>query len=109
MNMNEYQTEALKTAIYPNAGKNPYYPALGLAGEAGEVCNKIKKIMRDQNGLIQPLNRGDIEKELGDALWYIAAVAHEFDLTLNDIAHVNISKLKRRAEHGTLKGSGDDR
>lgn len=109
MNFNDYQTKARKTAIYPNLGNDFSYPALGLCGEAGEVAEKCKKIIRDQDGIINSENRVAIKKELGDVLWYIANVATEFDLTMNEIAEGNINKLNSRKDRGVLKGSGDDR
>jgi NTP pyrophosphatase (non-canonical NTP hydrolase) len=104
-----YQDESLRTAVYPDMGENPYYPALGLAGEAGEVCEKIKKIMRDQDGTILGVNQNEIAKELGDVLWYVAAVAFEFKLDLSEIAQLNLRKLKDRKHRGVIKGSGDNR
>jgi len=109
MNFIEYQKEARKTAIYPNKGKNITYPALGLCGEAGEVAEKIKKIIRDCDGKISVKNRQSIHKELGDVLWYISNLATELDLNLDHIAQTNIEKLKDRKKRGKLKGSGDNR
>lgn len=88
---------------------NPYYAALGLAGEAGELCNKIKKIMRDKDCKIDGGVQIDIAKELGDVLWYAAALASEFTLNLSDVAEANIMKLQKRKQDGTIKGNGDDR
>ena len=76
-----YQDAAESTAVYPNKGDNLYYPSLGLAGEAGEVCEKIKKIMRDQNGEFDQNNVEDLSKELGDVLWYISMIAAELNLS----------------------------
>lgn len=104
----EYQRLAFTTAIYPNKGNNIYYPALGL-GEVGEIQGKIKKIMRDDNGVITDKKREEIKKEVGDALWYIAALATELGLSLNDIAQSNLDKLFDRKERGVIKGSGDNR
>jgi NTP pyrophosphatase (non-canonical NTP hydrolase) len=105
----EYQEKAKETAIYPNLGKNPYYPTLGLVGEAGEIANKVKKIMRDKNGVVDSETKEDIKKELGDVLWYVSAVASEFQLSMSDIAFANYEKLKKRMEDGKIKGSGDNR
>lgn len=105
----KYQEGAKETALYPNVGKNPYYPALGLTGEAGEIANKVKKIMRDKDGHIDDETRDDIKKELGDVLWYVAAVASEFGLSMGEIASKNYDKLKKRQENNTIKGSGDNR
>lgn len=110
MNFNEYQELAIKTAMYPNIGDNFTYPALGLCGEAGEVAEKCKKIIRDKNGVWNyDTDREDLKKELGDVLWYIANIAKEFYLDLNEVAEFNIQKLKSRQERGKLSGSGDNR
>ena len=104
-----YQDAAESTALYPDKGDNMYYPALGLAGEAGEVCEKIKKIMRDQKGHFTEDNVEQISKELGDVLWYVAMVAVEFNIALSSVAEANLSKLQDRMDRGVLKGSGDNR
>jgi NTP pyrophosphatase (non-canonical NTP hydrolase) len=104
-----YQDAAESTALYPNKGDNLYYPALGLAGEAGEVCEKIKKIMRDQKGHFTEDNVEQISKELGDVLWYVAMLAVEFNIALSSVAEDNLAKLQDRMDRGVLKGSGDDR
>ncbi len=109
MKLSEYQQKARVTALYPNANNNPYYPALGLGGEVGEVLNKIKKIMRDHDGVINDEHRKDLKKELGDVLWYVAATASELGLDLDEVAQANIDKLYSRKERGVLGGSGDDR
>ena len=112
--LNMYQVLAKTTAIYPpineiNEGSNPYYAALGLAGEVGEFCNKLKKVMRDNYGVITPEFVADAEKELGDVLWYLAACASELGLNLGTVAEKNLDKLLARKDKGTLQGSGDDR
>jgi NTP pyrophosphatase (non-canonical NTP hydrolase) len=107
--MNRYQEKAWETAIYPSKGNNLYYPALGLAGEAGEVCNKIKKIMRDQHGVPTPEQKHEIAKELGDVLWYLATLATELDSHLGCIAGNNLEKLADRKKRNMLGGSGDNR
>lgn len=109
MNFDEYQRKAVGTAIYPNQGDNLYYPALGLAGEAGEVCDKIKKIMRDQDGNRTLAQEEEIAKELGDVLWYIANLCEEMDIDMSQAAAMNIEKLESRKQRGKLKGSGDNR
>jgi NTP pyrophosphatase (non-canonical NTP hydrolase) len=108
MQFDEYQKEALKTAMYPNIGNNPYYAALGL-GEAGEIQNQVKKIMRDDDGIITEERRKNISKELGDLLWYVAITAQEFGLSLDAIAQQNIAKLAQRKENNTIQGDGDHR
>lgn len=109
MNLSDYQNKALTTALYPNMGSNPYYPALGLGGEVGEVLNKVKKIMRDHDGQITDEYREALKKELGDVLWYVAALASELDLDLDEIAQLNLEKLASRKERGVLSGDGDNR
>jgi NTP pyrophosphatase (non-canonical NTP hydrolase) len=109
MNFKEYQQRSLGTAVYPNVGNNLYYPVLGLAGEAGEVAEKVKKIIRDNNGIITDDSRESLTKELGDVLWYISAISNEIGVTLNDVAEANIDKLFSRKERNKLRGSGDNR
>lgn len=108
--MNDYQDAAASTAIYPGAGTitGLCYTALGL-GEAGEVQNKVKKILRDGDGLISDERRLGIAKELGGNLWYIAMCAKELGYTLEEIATMNMSELLSRKNRGVLQGSGDDR
>jgi NTP pyrophosphatase (non-canonical NTP hydrolase) len=109
MDFKEYQEKSRKTAIYPEIGRNFVYPALGLSGEAGEVSERIKKLFRDKNGIVDQEFIDLIKKELGDVLWYVSQLASEFDLSLNDIAEANIEKLYSRMERGTLHGDGDNR
>ena len=85
------------------------YPALGLVGEAGEVANKVKKVLRDKEGVFNEGDRDDIAKELGDVLWYIAALATDMQLSLGYIASQNELKLSKRKANGTIGGSGDNR
>lgn len=109
MQINEYQKEARKTAIYPNLGNNYVYPTLGLAGEAGEVAEKIKKVIRDGDGTISEEKRLELEKELGDVMWYIANLAEELKLDMDGIARKNIEKLRSRQARNALHGAGDNR
>ena len=109
MTFEEYQQESRKTALYPGVGHNFVYPTLGLAGEAGEVADKIKKVLRDQDGKLEDATKVEIEKELGDVLWYIAQIATELGLSLERVAAENIKKLLSRLERGAIKGSGDNR
>ena len=109
MNMNEYQEAALETAIYPNKGSNFVYPALGLTGEAGEVADKLKKVIRDNMGVLTDPTRDAVAKELGDVLWYVATLAHEMDYSLDQIAEMNLMKLYSRKVRDAISGSGDDR
>jgi NTP pyrophosphatase (non-canonical NTP hydrolase) len=99
MKFEEYQEAAGTTALYPNRLRNLEYPTLGLAGEAGEVANIVKKIQRDHGGVITEEVRAKLKDELGDVLWYISACADELGLTLSQIAEYNVDKLAKR--HGT--------
>ena len=109
MNFDNYQIEARKTAIYPNKDKNFIYPTLGLVGEAGEVAEKIKKILRDKNGSLDQKSKLAIKKELGDVLWYLSNLCDELNFSLNDVANTNLEKLNLRLSNGKISGSGDDR
>lgn len=111
MQMNEYQIEAGETAIYPGkkALMGKMYCALKLNGEAGEVAEKIGKVIRDNQSAFQPDKTLEIVKELGDVLWYIAALANEFGFTLEQVAQLNIEKLKKRQQTNKLHGEGDNR
>lgn len=110
MNLNDYQNRAELTAIYPNKGTiyGLCYTALGL-GEAGEVQNKVKKLLRDDNGVISEEKRKAIAKELGGNLWYIAMCARELKYSLEEIAQINLDELNSRKERNVLQGSGDNR
>lgn len=109
MEMNEYQTKATSTAIYPQRGFNPIYPVLGLNGEAGEVAEIIKKVIRDGDGWVDEDARDDLLYELGDCLWYISAICDELGFDLNDVAQANLDKLADRQRRDRLNGSGDKR
>lgn len=108
MTFNEYQLGARGFAVYPNVGENLIYPVLGLVGEAGELANKVKKIQRDSGALTDEI-RSALISELGDVLWYVAAVCGELGVRMGDVAEANLSKLAGRLERGTLRGSGDRR
>ena len=103
-----YQKVALTTAIYPRE-QAIIYPTLGLTGEAGEVANKVKKIIRDGSDSKDEGLVSEIKSEIGDCLWYIAVLANDFDIKLSDIASANIEKLALRKSKGTIHGSGDNR
>ena len=109
MNFNEYQKKAFETAIYPNKGNNIIYPALGIGGETGEILEKIKKILRDNNSEISKEKKIELVKEIGDVLWYVAALSTELGLNLGEIAEENIRKLSSRKERNKIHGSGDNR
>lgn len=108
MTLNDYQNKALETAIYPEEAK-VVYPTLGLTGEAGEVADKVKKIIRDNNGQLSDEKKLEIAKEIGDVLWYCATLSHDLGFTLEDIAEMNYEKLHSRQLRGKLNGSGDNR
>jgi NTP pyrophosphatase (non-canonical NTP hydrolase) len=108
MDLSEYQRLSRRTAGYPRQAWLAY-PALGLAGEAGEVAEHVKKTIRDDGGSVSDERRDAISKELGDVLWYVAQVATELGLDLDEIAQANLTKLLSRQERGVLSGSGDDR
>lgn len=109
MTFEEYQKQARKTAVYPDADNDFIYPTFGLVSEAGEVADIVKKAIRDDGGEVLPEKRDAIKKELGDVLWYVAQVASEFGFSLDEVAAHNLEKLNSRKERGTLGGSGDDR
>ena len=109
MDFKTYQKQARLTAQYPNLGSNNIYPTLGLVGEAGEVAEKVKKIIRDKGGILDNESKISIKKELGDVLWYLSNISTELQFELEDIAKINLEKLKSRSARGTICGSGDDR
>ncbi len=102
-----YQYLSRLTAIYPDQGHNLIYPTLGLNGEAGEIAEKVKKYIRDDRPF--PAVREEILAELGDVLWYLAALCSELDVSMSEIAQSNLDKLQNRAERNKLSGSGDNR
>jgi len=109
MTFEEYQKLSRKTAFYWDKGNNFIYPTLGLVGEAGEVAEKIKKVLRDKDKVIDKEAKKEISKEMGDVLWYLSQLATELDISLDDIASLNIEKLSFREQKGKLHGSGDNR
>jgi NTP pyrophosphatase (non-canonical NTP hydrolase) len=109
MTLNEYQEKAWLTAKYPNIYNNLIYPTLGLAGEAGEIANKVKKIQRDDNGILTLNRREQLIEEIGDALWYIAAMATEIGTSIEAIAIRNVEKLEGRLHNNSINGEGDER
>jgi NTP pyrophosphatase (non-canonical NTP hydrolase) len=111
LTFHEYQDATATTAVYPGRGCTGglVYVALGLAGEAGEIANKVKKIIRDDEGHITPEKAEEIRKELGDVLWYVSQVANELNTSLTYTAGENLDKLADRKIRGVLHGSGDNR
>ena len=106
---NEYQKEASLTAKYPIIGKNYIYPVLGLAGEVGELLNKVKKIFRDDEEEISKERKKQIEEELGDILWYLSEIATKLGISLQIVALNNNTKLQSRKQRNRIQGEGDNR
>lgn len=112
MDLDRYQKLALSTAMYPSGLLGLLYTTLGLSGEAGEVADKVKKIIRDQDDPYSDLSeekKNELAKEVGDVLWYVATVSHELGFDLSHIATMNINKLLSRKKRKVIKGSGDNR
>lgn len=110
MTFDEYQKESTKTALYSREhNQHLYYLTLGLVGEAGEIANKIKKIIRDENGVLSDEKRELVKGELGDVLWYMSQLATEMGLSFDTVAAENLKKLFSRLERGKIQGSGDTR
>jgi NTP pyrophosphatase (non-canonical NTP hydrolase) len=107
--LNDYQRQSRRTwNLIPCEG-NITYPTLGLVNEAGEVAGKVKKIFRDKGGVISDEDREALKHELGDVLWYLAQIATEIGVSLDDVASSNLTKLFDRLERGKIKGEGDHR
>ncbi len=109
MNLDEYQSQALSTAVYTQWRDQLVCTTLGLNGEAGEVAEKVKKVIRDRAWEFTPADLENIKKELGDVLWYLAVLAKTLGLSLEDVAAHNLEKLRNRRERGVIGGSGDHR
>ncbi|MBD5199376.1 MAG: nucleoside triphosphate pyrophosphohydrolase family protein [Bacteroidales bacterium] len=108
MEFNEYQKRALSTAIFPNDNSITYL-SLALCGEAGEIADKVKKVIRDQNGKYSPPDLEAIAMEIGDVLWYAANLANALGYDFDRVAALNLDKIISRFERGTLHGNGDNR
>ncbi len=104
-----YQRESRKTWNLIHTDHPIVYPTLGLVNEAGEVAGKIKKIFRDKQGQISDEDREALKHELGDVLWYLTQICTELNLTLEEVAEANITKLFSRLERGKIRGEGDNR
>jgi NTP pyrophosphatase (non-canonical NTP hydrolase) len=109
VDLQTYQHRSRETARYPDAGANPIYPTLGLCGEAGEVADKVKKVIRDRDGVFSPEVIAALQLELGDVLWYVAQLATELGLDLEAVAQANLDKLASRAARNVISGDGDQR
>ncbi|HEX5794623.1 MAG TPA: nucleoside triphosphate pyrophosphohydrolase family protein [Geminicoccaceae bacterium] len=108
MQLDDFQQAARRTAVYADRHR-VIYPALGLASEAGEVCGKIKKVLRDRGGDLGQVPVGALRDELGDVLWYVAVLAADLGLSLDEIAARNLEKLASRQQRDRLGGEGDHR
>jgi len=108
MNFEDYQKQATETAVYPERYK-VIYPTMGLAGEAGEVANKLKKIYRDRDGVIDEDAVKEVCAEIGDVLWYCAALCTDLGVGLDTVAEANLKKLQDRSGRNAVHGSGDNR
>lgn len=115
MTLNEYQEQAITFDVMGDgsavSANNPAYVAkiLGLVGEAGEVAEKYKKIIRDKEGVVDSEDKAALIKELGDVLWYVSTIAQYLEVPFDEIAQANIEKLASRKSRGVQKGSGDNR
>ncbi len=109
MNLNEYQLRSRETALYPDVGDNLIYPTLGLTGEAGEVADKVKKVLRDKEGVFDDDAKEAIMLELGDVLWYVSQLSSELGFQLEQVAKMNLEKLSSRSKRGCISGNGDNR
>jgi NTP pyrophosphatase (non-canonical NTP hydrolase) len=97
MKMNDYQQDVMRTAAM---GKGVEFArmvfGLGVAGEAGEVADLVKKEL----GHGHPEDKAKVKKELGDVLWYVAALAETYGLSLAEVAEANLEKLRKRYPNG---------
>lgn len=110
MKFDDYQKQALTTAKFSDEElKDIMHWVLGITGEAGEIAEKVKKIIRDKNGVFTPEDKLELSKEIGDVLWYLATLAHQLDVPFSEIANGNLEKLASRKARGVIGGSGDNR
>ncbi|MDX9991532.1 MAG: nucleoside triphosphate pyrophosphohydrolase family protein [Anaerolineales bacterium] len=107
--LNDYQRQSRKTWNLVQTDHPIVYPTLGLVNEAGELAGKVKKIFRDHAGQISPADREALKYELGDVLWYLAQIATELEIPLQEVAEANLEKLFSRLERGKIRGEGDYR
>lgn len=109
MNFNDYQQKATATNTMTDESLAPLYFTLGLTGEAGEIAEKVKKIVRNHDGDFSNLDHDDIKKELGDVLWYLSMLSTTFGIDLDEVADYNLHKLADRKLRGVIKSTGDNR
>lgn len=110
MTLDEYQQLALSTALnHPDTLMDKTIWVMGIAGEAGEVVEKWKKIVAYKDGVISDEDRSLLKKEIGDVVWYIAVFAHSLGMTFEEVMQLNVDKLKDRQTRNVIKGAGDTR
>ena len=109
MECDDYQRAALRTARDKDAPDEFMHLVLGLVGEAGEIAEKVKKLVRDSNGDLAQLDRDDMAAEIGDVLWYAAVLASFLGFSLDEVAQRNVDKLADRQRRAVIGGSGDSR
>ncbi len=110
LTFDEYQKVARKTAVYSGDEMlDLCHWALGVVGEGGEIAEKVKRLIRDHNATITDDQKKEIAKEIGDVLWYLAALADSLGYSLDELAQMNVEKLRSRLERGVVSGSGDNR
>ncbi len=108
MTLDEYQKKALSTNINP--GTHIFFDRMfGLVGESGEMADKVKKWIRDDNADWDKLDKHAMMAELGDVLWYVATLAETLGFSFDEVAQYNLTKLADRHKRGAIKGSGDTR
>ncbi|HMQ01907.1 MAG TPA: nucleoside triphosphate pyrophosphohydrolase family protein [Candidatus Doudnabacteria bacterium] len=109
MTFNEYQEASQKTAVYDPGINALYYLGLGVTGEAGEIAEKLKKILRNNDGRLTDEMKQELKKEIGDVLWYLSQLSGELGFTFSEVAQANVDKLRDRKDRGVIKSQGDNR
>jgi NTP pyrophosphatase (non-canonical NTP hydrolase) len=109
MNFKEYQETSEQFNIFKDKDENFIYLVLGLLGESGEIAEKVKKILRDENNILTKEKKLELIKELGDVLWYISQLTIALDFNLEEVAIQNLKKLSSRSQRNKIKGDGDNR
>ena len=110
MTLDEYQAQALTTAIFSGDEFHDLcHWVLAINGEAGEIAEKLKKIIRDQKSVVTDEHKAEMAKEIGDVLWYLAILANHLGVPFDEIAHTNIAKLQSRKQRDKIAGAGDNR
>lgn len=111
MDFNEYQEKASRTATFDNEPREIqlFNLGLGIAGESGEVAEKLKKVIRDDKAVLTDEKREALKKEIGDVLWYLSQLSRVLGYAFSEVAEANVSRLADRAARGVITGSGDNR